>query len=321
MTIRQYTVLVFLLGAALLISLVLAGVQPATAQEPQPTPTAPRLPGVGPEPGAAGRSTGDSQQSLASPTGDEILTVPFQYGTVGVQTSQSYAGTVSITVAGVGQASGTEWSDAFYIYTDSFGNPVNPWHPTWFYNFTLWINGGPADSFVQPIPPYNDAHIYNFSIIAPGGPLTFAVGDVVGVDNSGAYTVAITRIVLDIKPGSDPNSINCNNEKGVIPLAILSNEVFDATTVDHTTVTFEGASEMHVDKRSGEPRRHEEDVDYDGDMDLVFHFRLGDTNLTCDSEEGTLTGETFDGQSIQITDGVRMIDRGGGPPFESPVAP
>ncbi len=66
-------------------------------------------------------------------------------------------------------------------------------------------------------------------------------------------------------------------------------------------------SKTHVNKKSGELRRHEEDVDGDGDTDLVFHFRLGDTNLDCDSEEGTLEGEAFDGQAIQGTDAVRMI--------------
>ena len=124
--------------------------------------------------------------------------------------------------------------------------------------------------------------------------------------------VLLQRIVIfvdiDIKPGSDPNSINCNDEKGVIPVATLTNGDFDATTVDHTTVMFEDASETHVGKKSGEPRRHEEDVDGDGDTDLVFHFRLGETDLTCSSTEGTLTGETFDGQAIEGTDAVRMVD-------------
>ena len=115
------------------------------------------------------------------------------------------------------------------------------------------------------------------------------------------------EVEIDIKPGSDPNSINCKNEKGVIPVAILTTEEFDATTVDHTTVTFEGASETHVQKKSGEPDRHEEDVDGDGDTDLVLHLRLGDTDLTCESTEGTLTGETFDGRAIEGTDAVRMV--------------
>jgi hypothetical protein len=146
--------------------------------------------------------------------------------------------------------------------------------------------------------------------------------DVVSASGSGEFgaeviawqnlvPAASLTVSIDIKPGSDPNSINCNNIEGVITVAILTTEEFDATTVDHTSVTFEGAGETHVAKKSGEPRRHEEDVDYDGDTDLLFHFRLGDTDLTCDSTEGMLTGETFYGLPIEGIDTVRMIDRGG----------
>jgi hypothetical protein len=118
------------------------------------------------------------------------------------------------------------------------------------------------------------------------------------------------EVGVDIKPGSEPNSIHCRAVNTVVTVAILTTEDFDALTVDHATVTFEGAREMHVDRRSGETVRHEEDVDGDGDADLVLHFRLGDTHLTCDATEGTLVGETFDGVGIEGTDGVRMI---GGP--------
>ncbi|MHC4065517.1 MAG: hypothetical protein ACYSUI_13610 [Planctomycetota bacterium] len=117
------------------------------------------------------------------------------------------------------------------------------------------------------------------------------------------------EVQIDIKPGSDPNSINCKNDTGVIAVAVLTTEDFDATTVDHTTVTFEGASETHADKKTGLPRVHAEDVDGDGDTDLVFHFRLGDTNLTCASTEGQLGGETLDGQPILGVDSVRMVGR------------
>jgi len=67
-----------------------------------------------------------------------------------------------------------------------------------------------------------------------------------------------------------------------------------------------------VDKRTGQPRRHEKNVDGDGDTDLVFHIRLGDTALICESVEGIIKGETFDGLSIKGTDGIRMISDGGG---------
>ena len=112
-------------------------------------------------------------------------------------------------------------------------------------------------------------------------------------------------LVIDIKPGSDPNSINCTTPALMIPVAILTTEAFDATTVDHTTVTFEGASEAHLTPQG--VQRHEMDVDGDGDVDLVFHFLLGDTGLTCSSTEGALTGLTFDGQTIWSMDSVNMI--------------
>jgi hypothetical protein len=103
------------------------------------------------------------------------------------------------------------------------------------------------------------------------------------------YEIAVVLWVdIDIKAGSDPNSINCTNDRGVIPVAILTTADFDATAVDHTTVMFEGAAETHVDKKTGLPRRHEEDVDSDGDRDLVFHFRYGNTGFDCSSTEGVL---------------------------------
>jgi len=123
-------------------------------------------------------------------------------------------------------------------------------------------------------------------------------------------TTSVISVVIDIKPGSDPNSIACRNGRAVIAVAILTTEDFDATNIDHTTVAFQGAYEIHADRRSGEPRRHEADVDGDGDVDLVFHFSLAETDLTCDSTEATLTGETVNGLVIEGTDEIRMV--GGG---------
>ncbi len=186
-------------------------------------------------------------------------------------------------------------------------------------DFDLYVNGVLVRSDWDGVASY---FVDDISALVQNGVNVIAIkaSDTFGGCQNLAFDVTISGVPqavvvpIDIKPGSDPNSINCNNENGVIAVAILTTEDFDATTVDHTTVTFEGASETHVDKKSGEPRRHEEDVDCDGDTDLVFHFRLGDTDLTCDSTEAILTGETFDGQAIEGTDAVRMIDRGGGKP-------
>ena len=40
------------------------------------------------------------------------------------------------------------------------------------------------------------------------------------------------------------------------------------------------------------------DIDADGDIDLVFHFRVAETGYGCDTRDTTLTGSTFDGQPV-----------------------
>ncbi len=86
------------------------------------------------------------------------------------------------------------------------------------------------------------------------------------VENVGVATVP-RSVEIDVQGNV------CNQGKGVVPVHLLSTPSFDATTVDHTTVTLGDASETHVDKKTGVAKRHEEDVDDDGDIDLVFHFR------------------------------------------------
>ena len=124
-----------------------------------------------------------------------------------------------------------------------------------------------------------------------------ALGDPDEVPGQGAYEgVAELKAprVVDIAV----NANICNSGRGVVPVAILTTDDFDATTVDHTTVRFGEASETHVNKKTGEARRHVEDHDGDGDDDLVFHFRYAETGLPCDSSEAVLTGSTFDGAGI-----------------------
>jgi hypothetical protein len=44
-------------------------------------------------------------------------------------------------------------------------------------------------------------------------------------------------------------------------------------------------------------------------MDLLFHFRLGDTGLSCDSVEGILTGELRSGTSFTGSAEVSMVPK------------
>ena len=114
-------------------------------------------------------------------------------------------------------------------------------------------------------------------------------------------TLVILDVPIDIKPGSDPNSINLNS-KGVIPIAILTTEDFDATTVDPLSVEFgaDGAVEACG-------KGHIEDVDEDGDLDLMLHFKTQETGIACGDIEADLTGETFDGQTIEGFDSINTV--------------
>ena len=125
----------------------------------------------------------------------ETVIVPFSSGIKGVTTNRAYAGRVTLTVSGYGTAAGSQHSDAFYIFTDGVGMPVVPWHPTEYFNWSLWINGGPADRYLQTIPAYRSDHVYVFELELRGERITFAlgVGDTYTIDNGGAYTITVRQ--------------------------------------------------------------------------------------------------------------------------------
>jgi hypothetical protein len=114
-------------------------------------------------------------------------------------------------------------------------------------------------------------------------------------------TIPITSVDLDIKPGSYPNNINLKS-KGVIPVAILTTDDFDATVVDPLSVSFgpDEALEAHG-------QGHLEDVDGDGDLDLMLHFKTSETGITCGDTEAGLTAETFEGQLIEGIDSLNTV--------------
>ena len=134
-----------------------------------------------------------------------------------------------------------------------------------------------------------------------------------------AFCREIPEVTVDIKPGNDENPINCSGRgRGFIPVAILTTPDFDATTVDPTTVRFgpDEAIESHTTGR-GTFRSHQErhqkkhvrDVDHDGDLDQIFHFRRNETGIKCGDTKATLTGETYEGQEIIGADRIRTVSR------------
>ena len=121
-----------------------------------------------------------------------------------------------------------------------------------------------------------------------------------GLNGLGYCELSVSSVEIDIKPGSDPNSINLKS-KGVIPVVILGTDEFDAASIDGATVSFgpDGANPVH-----GEG--HLEDVNDDDRLDWVGHFKTQDTGIKSTDVEAVISGEDFIGKdSVNIVGGSK----------------
>lgn len=115
---------------------------------------------------------------------------------------------------------------------------------------------------------------------------------------------AEVAVRIDIKPGSDPNRINLRSQ-GKLPVAIFSAAGFDAIQVDPETVNLAHAP-VEV-KPSGRLMVSFEDVDGDGRLDLLVHFRTSSLQLAPGDTSAVLTGRTTAGVRIRGVDAVRVV--------------
>ena len=123
--------------------------------------------------------------------------------------------------------------------------------------------------------------------------------------------VAITPITtldvaIDIKPGSDPNSINLGSA-GVVPVAILSTVDFDAPAeVDPDTIGLAGARVKMVG-RGNKFLCHSEDVNGDALADLVCQLETAQFMIEIGDSVAVLEAETFGGISVRGEDTINII--------------
>lgn len=130
----------------------------------------------------------------------------------------------------------------------------------------------------------------------------------IGNENGKVYAFGTSLSVgIDIKPGSYPNSINTRNN-GVITVAILTTDTFDARTVDLSSVCF-GDAEDPSQRACAEVhgQAHIEDVDGDWDKDVVLHFKTANTGIDVGDTTACLSGKTTSCEFIQGCDSVRVI--------------
>ncbi len=120
-----------------------------------------------------------------------------------------------------------------------------------------------------------------------------------------AQPVPPTAVEIDVKPDSIENTVNLASA-GVIPVAILSSEDFDALTVDPDTV-FLASAGVRLAGSSGQFLCHVQDVNDDGFDDLLCDVETAEFMIEEGSDTVELTAETFDGVQIVGTDQIRIV--------------
>jgi hypothetical protein len=107
------------------------------------------------------------------------------------------------------------------------------------------------------------------------------------------------QVGLGIKPpATAPVPINVRAQ-GVIPVAVLSSNAFDATLVNATTVHFGPNAAQNVSPPTLQ------DVNGDGLPDLVLHFNQQDTGIACGNTSAVLNGKTITGSTFAGSEAIR----------------
>ena len=116
----------------------------------------------------------------------------------------------------------------------------------------------------------------------------------------GAMPATLSACPIDVKPGSNPNSINLNS-KGIVPAALLlSSADYKGIYLDPDSVKLAGASPV---------KWAIEDVNGDGILDQIFFFKTQDLNLTENTTYIILTGEHSWGGYFEAGDYVNIVPK------------
>jgi len=135
---------------------------------------------------------------------------------------------------------------------------------------------------------------------------------------TGTVTV-LYEVDVAVKPGGRGAKPINPRSRGLLPVAVLTDSEFDpVATADRSTIRFGDPDDVGF-TGSGNPTGgasvahggHVEDVDNDGDDDLMLHFPTRAADFDGEDTEAKLVGLTDNGVPFVGTDNIRIVGRGG----------
>ena len=167
-------------------------------------------------------------------------------------------------------------------YIIAFSSGTNPNITVYGRNFA--VNGQPCEPSATSFTLVSGIYSVLTGFYGNGDPINLKF-----YGNIPIYIVTLkAEMVIDIKPGDEQNNINLKSN-GVVPVAVLTTDEFDAAAIEPATAQFAGAAPEHWSL---------EDVDNDGDEDMIFHFKTQELDLDQESTEATLTAQLA---SVKLT--------------------
>ncbi len=161
-----------------------------------------------------------------------------------------------------------------------------------------------SDSFAVPLLGISASGRVAGVNVYPGPVLSKSPGVFLALANS-CTAVSLIEVLVDIKPGSDPNCFN-NNGHGAMPVAILGEPDFDVRDIDPGSVELDGVGVKSVGK-SDKLLAHFDDVNGDGYEDLVVQIQDLDGVFEPGDTIAKVTGSLFDGRRIQGVDSICIV--------------
>jgi uncharacterized delta-60 repeat protein len=115
---------------------------------------------------------------------------------------------------------------------------------------------------------------------------------------------AVITVLVDVKPDSSDNVLPLQ-ANGLIPVAILTTDTFNAASVDPASVCFGSADDpSRRDCTESHGTGHLQDVNGDARSDLLLHYETQQSGIRSGDTQACLTGRTYGGTSIQGCDRI-----------------